>query len=125
MWKSVVAISPGASLGALFRWMLGTKLNNLFPTIPPGTLAANLIGGYIIGLAVAFFVIFSHSGAMATIAHHGLLRRPYHVFHFFPRNRHATTAGPLSWGLGGVAVHAVSSVAMTFAGIATVAWTRG
>lgn len=54
-WKSVVAISIGASLGALLRWWLGTQLNGLFPTIPPGTLAANLIGGYIIGLAIAFF----------------------------------------------------------------------
>jgi len=55
MWKSVVAISIGASLGALLRWWFGTQLNGLFPTIPPGTLAANLIGGYIIGLAIAFF----------------------------------------------------------------------
>jgi fluoride ion exporter CrcB/FEX len=45
MWKSVIAISFGAALGALLRWVLGTKLNSL-PTVPPRTLAANLIGGY-------------------------------------------------------------------------------
>jgi CrcB protein len=55
MWKSILAISVGAALGALLRWLLGLALNNLFPAIPPGTLAANLIGGYIIGVAVVFF----------------------------------------------------------------------
>ena len=55
MWKTILAISMGAALGALLRWALGVKLNSLWPSLPPGTLAANLIGGYIIGLAVAFF----------------------------------------------------------------------
>ena len=55
MWKSILAISVGSVLGALLRWLLGMQLNNLFPTLPPGTLAANVIGGYIIGVAVAFF----------------------------------------------------------------------
>ena len=44
-----------AALGALLRWHLGNRLNALFPVILPGTLAANLIGGYLIGLALAFF----------------------------------------------------------------------
>ena len=55
MLKLVLVISFGASLGALLRWVLGLKLNHFFPAIPPGTLAANLIGGYIIGVAIAFF----------------------------------------------------------------------
>ena len=46
---------PG--LGACLRWWLGLRLNSLFPLIPPGTLAANLIGGYIIGVAVAIFAL--------------------------------------------------------------------
>src|SRR2546421_4519018 len=59
MWKSAAAICLGGSLGSVLRWWLGTKLNAYFPTIPPGTLAANLVGGYLIGLAVAFFASFS------------------------------------------------------------------
>jgi CrcB protein len=59
MWKSIVAISIGASCGALLRWWFGTRLNALFPTSPLGTLAANLVGGYIIGAAVAFFTASS------------------------------------------------------------------
>lgn len=46
MLKSIVAIALGASLGALLRWWLGLTLNSYFPAIPAGTLAANLIGGY-------------------------------------------------------------------------------
>ena len=55
MWKPVLAISIGAALGALLRWQLGLRLNRLFPSLPPGTLTANLIGGYIVGIAVAYF----------------------------------------------------------------------
>lgn len=55
MLKSILSIAAGATLGALLRWTLGLKLNAIYPAIPPGTLAANLIGGYIIGAAIAFF----------------------------------------------------------------------
>ncbi|MBS0366486.1 MAG: fluoride efflux transporter CrcB [Proteobacteria bacterium] len=55
MWKAIVAISVGGSLGALLRWWLGLLLNAAFPAIPPGTLAANLIGAYIVGAALAWF----------------------------------------------------------------------
>lgn len=55
MLQSILAISLGASIGAVLRWLLGLSLNSLFPTLPPGTLAANLLGGYLVGLAIAFF----------------------------------------------------------------------
>lgn len=50
-----LAIPPPPRCGAVLRWSLGTRLDSLFPDIPPGPLTANLIGGYIIGLAVACF----------------------------------------------------------------------
>jgi CrcB protein len=52
---SVFAISIGASLGALGRWGLGLWLSPAGATIPWGTLAANLVGGYLIGICVAVF----------------------------------------------------------------------
>lgn len=55
MIKTIVAISAGASIGAVLRWFLGVRLNNIFPSLPFGTLAANLIGGYLIGFFIAFF----------------------------------------------------------------------
>lgn len=50
------AVGIGAALGAWLRWGLGLALNALYPSIPMGTLAANLLGGYLVGLALAWFV---------------------------------------------------------------------
>lgn len=49
----LLSVSLGASIGALSRWGLGILLNPLFPTIPLGTLAANLIGGFLMGVFMA------------------------------------------------------------------------
>ena len=60
MWRQFIAVSVGGMLGCLLRWCLAMFLNRYFPTIPPGTLAANLIGCYIIGIAIAFFTTYPH-----------------------------------------------------------------
>lgn len=51
---SVAAIGMGASLGAVLRWVLAMRLNPLLPALPLGTLAANLVGGYFIGLVLGW-----------------------------------------------------------------------
>lgn len=54
----LIAICIGASIGALCRWQLGLWLNpsnSATSWLPWGTLAANLIGGYLIGLAMGVF----------------------------------------------------------------------
>ena len=51
-WLAFLAVGSGAALGAWMRWGLGIFLNPLFPTLPFGTLAANLIGGFIIGITM-------------------------------------------------------------------------
>ena len=53
MFSALIAISLGASLGAVLRWLLGVGMNHLIPALPLGTLAANLVGGYLVGVAVA------------------------------------------------------------------------
>ena len=55
MLGSIAAVCAGASLGALARWFLSVRLNPLSPALPLGTLAANLVGGYLVGVAVAVF----------------------------------------------------------------------
>ncbi|MEO5362477.1 MAG: fluoride efflux transporter CrcB [Magnetococcus sp. DMHC-8] len=52
---SVLSVGLGAALGAWLRWWLGLVLNPLLPSVPLGTLAANLLGGYLVGVAVALF----------------------------------------------------------------------
>ena len=54
-----LAVGIGAALGAWLRWWLGIAFNPVLPTLPLGTLAANLIGGYLVGVAVAFFSEYS------------------------------------------------------------------
>jgi fluoride exporter len=54
IWQGL-AVSIGAALGAMLRWRLGAWLNPVFPTIPFGTLASNLLGGFIIGLCMEYF----------------------------------------------------------------------
>lgn len=50
-----LAVGFGAFAGAVVRWLLGLALNPLLPALPLGTLAANLIGGFIMGLALGVF----------------------------------------------------------------------
>lgn len=54
-WISFVGIGAGAALGAWLRWGLGLWLNGVVTALPLGTLAANLLGGYLVGAAVMVF----------------------------------------------------------------------
>ena len=125
MWKSILAISTGAALGALLRWQLGLRLNSLFPTVPPGTLAANLIGAYVIGLAVAFFASFSAlSPEWRLLVITGFCGGLTTFSTFSAELTTLLQEGRISWALAAVAAHVVGSVLMTLAGIATVVWVK-
>jgi CrcB protein len=125
MWKSILAISVGAVVGALLRWQLGTRLNAIFPTIPLGTLVANLIGAYVIGLAIAFFASFSAlAPEWRLLVITGFCGGLTTFSTFSAELMTLLQQGRISWALGIVATHVVGSVLMTFAGIATFAWAR-
>jgi CrcB protein len=121
MWKSILAVAVGATLGALLRWQLGTRLNSILPTIPPGTLAANLIGAYVVGLGIAFFATFSAiSPEWRLLVITGFCGGLTTFSTFSAEITTLLQQGRITWALGAVAAHVVGSVAMTFAGIATV-----
>lgn len=120
MWKSIVAIAVGAAFGALLRWWLGNRLNGLFPSLPPGTLAANILGAYLIGLAIAFFarnpalpaewrlcIITGFCGGLTTFST------------FSAEVVTALQRGEAGWALGEIAIHVAASLVATFAGMAT------
>jgi len=126
MLKSIVAICVGACAGALLRWWLGLRLNAYFPAIPPGTFAANLVGGYIIGAAIGVFaanpalapewrllVITGFCGALTTFST------------FSAELVTLLQQGRVGWALAAAGLHLTGSLLMTFAGIGTVAWIRG
>jgi CrcB protein len=126
MWKSVVAISVGASLGALLRWWLGSQLNSLFPTIPPGTLTANLVGGYIVGIAIAFFATYSAiAPEWRLLIITGFCGGLTTFSTFSAEIVTLLQQGRSLWAVSAAAVHLGGSVLMTLAGIATVHWIRG
>jgi CrcB protein len=126
MWKSVAAISVGASLGALLRWWFGAQLNSLFPAVPPGTLAANLVGGYIVGIAIAFFATYSAiSPEWRLLIITGFCGGLTTFSTFSAEIVALLQQGRSLWALGAAAAHVGGSVLMTVAGIATVHWTRG
>lgn len=125
MWKSVVAISVGGSLGSLLRWWLGMKLNAHFPTIPPGTLTANLVGGYIIGLAVAFFATYTAlSPEWRLLVITGFCGGLTTFSTFSAEITALLQQGRLLWALGATAIHLLGSILMTFAGIGTFMWLK-
>jgi CrcB protein len=120
MWKPVLAIALGATLGALLRWQLGQRLNGFFPAVPPGTLVANLIGAYIIGLAMAYFaqapgispewrlfIITGFCGGLTTFSTFSA-----EVITLLQENR-------IVWAIGTIATHVTGSLLMTVAGLAT------
>jgi CrcB protein len=118
--KTVVAVSLGASLGALLRLALSESFNATFPAIPPGTLLSNLIGGYIVGIAIAFFatsnlpiewrlfVITGFCGGLTTFST------------FSAELVILLQQGRAGWAIAAAGVHLVGSVCTTFAGIWTV-----
>jgi CrcB protein len=121
----VFAISVGAALGALLRWVLGTQLNALFPSLPPGTLVANVLGGYLIGVSMAFFSGHaSLSPEWRLLVVTGFLGGLTTFSTFSAEVVTQLMEGRVGWALATVAVHVLGSVGMTLLGIGTVAVLR-
>ncbi|AKM30395.1 fluoride ion transporter CrcB [Pandoraea faecigallinarum] len=123
MLASVVAIGAGAALGALLRWTLSVHLNAILPTLPLGTLAANLGGGYLIGIAVA---LFSHVPSIPVewrlFVVTGFLGGLTTFSTFSAEVTTLLRAGQLGWASLIVVVHVGGSLLMTLLGIASATW---
>jgi len=119
--SSFFAVGFGAFAGALLRWGFGIALNPLLPVLPLGTLAANLLGGFVIGAAlglfnqfqslppeVRLFVTTGFCGGLTTFSTFSaetvtlLLRQQF------------------GWSAAIVAAHVFGSLVMTLAGIGVV-----
>lgn len=116
----LIAVGGGAALGAWARWGLGVALNPLFPTIPLGTLAANLIGGYLVGFAVALF--HHHAGLSPELKLFLITGFLGGLTTFSTFSAEVVTLlerAQYGWALASAGGHLVGSLAMTALGIAT------
>jgi CrcB protein len=122
---SIAVISIGAALGALLRWYFAARFNQMFPQLPPGTLAANLLGGYLIGIAMAVFLAYpalSPQWRLLTVT--GFLGGLTTFSTFSAEVTTALLEGQALWALSTIAVHVIGSVVMTLLGVATVRGVR-
>jgi fluoride exporter len=117
-WNGVLAVGGGAAVGAWLRWGLSTLLNPVFPTLPLGTLAANLIGGLLMGVAMEILtrhtVLPPEARLLVTTGFLGGLT----TFSTF-----SAEIGTLlmrrevAWAVAGIVAHVAGSVLLTLAGI--------
>lgn len=125
MFKAIIAIAIGSTIGGLLRWLLSTKFNALF-VIPCGTLLSNLIAGYIIGFAMTWFannpsiapewrlvIITGFCGGLSTFSTFSA-----EIVTFLQK-------GQITLGLGTIAIHVMGSILMTILGILTYQWLKG
>ncbi len=126
MLTSILVISIGAALGALLRWYFAARFNQMFPQLPPGTLAANLLGGYLIGIAMAVFLAFpSLSPQWRLLTVTGFLGGLTTFSTFSAEVVTALLEGQGLWALWTVASHVIGSVVMTLLGVFTIRGLRG
>jgi len=119
---SILPISLGAALGAVLRWLLSTRLNSLWPSLPPGTLVANLVGGYLIGVALSYFALHVElSPQWRLLVITGFLGGLTTFSTFSAEVVTQLQQGNLFWAFVSIATHVLGSLAMTFLGMATVA----
>lgn len=125
MTLSILAICSGAALGALLRWYLANRLNTLFPQLPPGTLTANLLGSYLIGLAIAFFLAvpaLAPEWRLLTVT--GFLGGLTTFSTFSAEVVTALVGGRSLWAISTIIAHVAGSLAMTLCGLGTMRLAR-
>ena len=117
-WSGFLAVGIGGVLGAWLRWGLGIALNPVFPTLPLGTLTANVVGGLIIGMAIEYFArhasvppevrLFLITGFLGALT----------TFSTFSAEAVTLLArDQYGWALAHIAAHLFGSLAATVAGI--------
>jgi len=117
-WAGIIAVGGGAAVGAWLRWGLSIALNPVFPTLPLGTLAANLIGGLLMGVAMELMtrhtLLSPEARLLLTTGFLGGL------------TTFSTFSGEITtlilrrewlWSAVGVGAHVVGSIAMTLVGL--------
>ena len=122
MYYPLISIALGSILGAWLRWLIGLKLNPIFPAIPLGTVTVNFIGGFIIGFAISYFsqsalspnyklfVITGFCGALTTFST------------FSAEIIALLQQGKLSYAVAAIVIHVSGSLVFTLIGMSLHQW---
>lgn len=118
-----LSIFIGAGLGATLRWWFGLALNPYFATVPLGTLASNLLGGYLIGIAAGLFAIKSTLAPEARLfVITGFLGGLTTFSSFSSEVVTMLARDQLGWALASIGMHLLGSLSLTALGMLTIRW---
>ena len=115
-----LAVGCGAAFGAWLRWGLGLWLNGVVSQLPLGTLVANLCGGYLIGISMAFFAnATALSAEWRLFVITGFLGGLTTFSTFSAEAMTLLQRGEYAWAIGHSALHLFGSILFCIAGFAT------
>lgn len=120
---SALCIFVSAGVGALLRWVLGLALNPLFPPLPLGTLAANVIGGFLMGIMLGLFAQFEAlPPALRLAATTGFLGGLTTFSTFSGETATAALRQEYFWASTIIVTHVCGSLLATFGGLGVTRW---
>ena len=127
-FNGFLAVGVGAAIGAWARWGLGLMLNATIPTLPLGTLAANLIGAYLMGLFMGLFSISTLTAEftpeLKLFVMTGLLGGLTTFSSFSAESVTLLSRGQYGWAASHIFIHVLGSLAMTGLGLLTIQFMR-
>lgn len=115
-WVGLLAVAGGAVLGAWARWGLGTVLNPALPSLPLGTLVANLVGGFLIGITLALGELVGVPPVVRLGVTTGFLGALTTFSTFSAEAFSLISRGQFGWAALLVGAHTAGSVLLTGAG---------
>ncbi|MEY3884561.1 MAG: hypothetical protein RIS87_336 [Pseudomonadota bacterium] len=123
-FNSFIAVGVGAAIGAWARWALGLMLNAAIPTLPLGTLTANLIGAYLMGLFMGLFSISTFTTEftpeLRLFVMTGLLGGLTTFSSFSAESVTLLSRGQYGWAATHIFIHVLGSLALTGLGLLTI-----
>jgi len=116
-----LAVGLGSMFGCWLRWILGMWLNPIFPTLPLGTLAANLLGGLVMGCVISLFAHFHPAPhALSLFVGTGFLGGLTTFSTFSAEANTLILRRQPMWTAIHIAAHLIGTLAMTMLGIVVV-----
>jgi CrcB protein len=117
MYFSLLSIALGSVIGAWLRWGISLRFNRVFENIPFGTVIVNLIGAFIIGLAVSFFSNSSISPNYKLFVVTGFCGALTTFSTFSIEIVELLQASKLEYAISTIAIHVIGSLIFTVLGI--------